>query len=871
MTTDPLPRETSIEASGHRSVAASVIGTAITGDVIQFPAEVLNAARDVEAPPGTSNLAPDGLCLGREDELAWLRRALTGSRGTAITQAPTVHGLGGIGKSTLALHYAHRYRSDYVLIWWITADSPARIEQSLAGLALRLFPAWAGKASEQERTAWAMAWLQWHPGWLLIFDNVEDPRDLAPYSGALNGGHHLATSRRAAGWPRPTPTRALGAPPPDEAAKLLCVYALDSATPTARQLLDAHVLAAQLGYLPLALEQAGAYLHQNPTVSIDAYRRGLAAKLDKAADGIDAERTIARIWTQTFRTLIERNPLAVTVLCTLGWLAPDSIPLTLLHVPGTDPDDLAEALGTLSAYSMISIAPDGASVSVHRLVQAVLRHNATGRPPAGRREAEHALTRALQTSPKANAEAQREWDRLMPHLIALAVSSPPGNESDKARSLYITAAWHLDEQGHAMRAVPLYEAVLAWSEHFVGSSHPTTLGVQNKLAIAYRKAGDLAQAIPLCETVLSLRERILGDTHPDTLASRNELALSYQNAGDLERAILLFETALAQKERILGGTHVDSLTLRGNLAAAYLELGDYTRAIPLLESVLAQLEQVSGNTHPAMLTGRNNLSHAYLELGDYTRAIPLLESVLAQREQVLGETHPTTVTSRNNLAMAYQDAGDLERAIPLMEAVLAQREQDLADTHPDTLVTRNNLASAYLGAGDLERAIPLMEAVLAQCEQALGETHPQTLTARHNLAIAYQKLKDHTQAICLFETALAQQEQVLGNTHPATLSSRDGLAMAYLSAGDFERAVPLYETVLAQYEQVLGDTHPRTLTCRHNLAAAYFGEDDLERAIPLFETALAQHKRIFGDAHPRTKVIRGLLNSARKAESDLLK
>ncbi|WP_051814417.1 tetratricopeptide repeat protein [Kitasatospora sp. MBT63] len=683
------------EASGRRAIAAGTIGVANTGDVIGLPAEVLTAARDVPAPPGLTNLPPFPLCLGRTDALAWLRDTLSQDNGTAITQIPAVHGLGGIGKTTLALAYAHHHRRTYSLIWWINADSPTRIEQSLAGLALRLFPAWAGRAAQDERTAWATTWLQWHPGWLLIFDNVEDPTDLSPYLGALDGGHHLITSRRATGWSRTIRTLPLGALGPDEAAELLCSYAFTDGTPTARERQDARTLAAELGHLPLALEQAGAYLAQNPAVTIDTYRKRLSGKLDKAADGIDAERTIARIWTQTLQALTDRNPDAVQVLYALAWLAPDHIPISLLETSGTDNDDLHEALGLLGAYSMATVTRR--TVSVHRLLQAVLRSTAQAGPdgpPTGRQAAEEALVRALGPLDPPTTDAVTPWDALMPQLIALAATRPPGQRDDRAAGLYHTAAEHLCGQGHDARSVPLREAGLAQDE------------------------------------------RTLGDTHPDTLAGRRRLALGYQAAGDLERAIPLYETVIAQCAQVLGDTHPDTLASRDNLAGAYREAGAFDRAVPLYEAALAQYEQHLGNAHRDTLISRNNLALGYQAAGDLERAIPLYETVIAQCAQVLGDTHPDTLGSRGNLASAYQAAGDLERAVPLFETVVAQCAQVLGDTHPSTLCHRHNLAYTYGSAGDLDRAIALYETVLAQCEQVLGSTHPGTAISRGNLAAA---------------------------------------------------------------------------------------------------------------------------------------
>ena len=545
----------------------------------------------------------------------------------------------------------------------------------------------------------AVQWLAAHPGWLLILDNVTDPADVAPLLARAPAGRYLITSRRATGWHGTAVPVRLDVLDPAEAQALLAAI-LTQDRP--READGAAELCAELGFLPLAIEQAGAYLAQagaTPREYLDLLARYPAAMYQAAAEGGDAARTIARIWHVTLDRLAD-DPLAGQVLRILAWYAPDAIPRTLLDGLA-DPPAVLRAVGRLAAYSMLTA--DAGTLAVHRLVQAVTRTPDPGDP--------HRDPQAIDA---ARDQATRQLAERPPRLAGpgglagLADAAPAHRRPGQPRA---TGHRH---PGHRLPPQP-------------GRTVPRRPGPA-------RPRGRVPPACPGRPTLRVLRRR--PPRHPGLAEQPRQPPT--RSAGDLGRAIPLYEQTLADQQRVLGADHPQTLASRNNLAGAYQAAGDLGRAIPLYEQTLADSARVLGADHPDTLASRNNLAGAYQAAGDLGRAIPLYEQTLADRERVLGADHPDTLASRNNLAYAYQAAGDLGRAIPLYEQTLADSVRVLGADHPDTLASRNNLAGAYQAAGDLGRAIPLYEQTLADSARVLGADHPQTKIVRGNLAAARQ-------------------------------------------------------------------------------------------------------------------------------------
>ncbi|HZD00630.1 MAG TPA: FxSxx-COOH system tetratricopeptide repeat protein [Actinomycetes bacterium] len=447
-----------------------------------------------------------------------------GETSQAEARAPRVlHGLGRVGKTQLAAEYAYRHASDYRIRWWIPAEQPAAIPGQLVALARQLgIPE---QADQTQTVAALLAELGRRDDWLLVFDNAEDPRDLNPYWPSTDAGGRMLVTSRNPNWQPLAATLPVDVLPRADAVAFLQRRAdLDTE--------DADALAEALGDLPLALEQAAAYLQQTATPPGEYLDLLTTRTRELFALGRPAtsEQTIATIWSVSLQRLRAETPTAEELLRLCAFLAPDDIPRSLLRDhPDALPESLATAIGdrlafqqalaALGRYSLVAVTGD--ALRVHRLVQAVTRHQLA--PTQERQWAAIALQLVSSTFPASHTEtdAWPAYAQLLPHALVVAGHAEPRVSGWESIAWLLTeASLYLTQRGDYRQAQNFLEPVLTAAEAHLGADDPKTAWIVISLANVLRDQGDLQGARPLHERALAIREARLGPDHPDTVQSR---------------------------------------------------------------------------------------------------------------------------------------------------------------------------------------------------------------------------------------------------------------------------------------------------------------------------------------------------------------
>ncbi len=797
---------------------------------------------------------------GREDLLAELRRRIATEEITALLPH-ALQGMGGVGKTQLAIEYAYRYRSDYDVVWWISADQDALARSALAALAPRLGLTGVTLGRIEDAVAAVLdALRRGEPfeRWLLIFDNADQPeaiRDLMPHGP----GHVLVTSRNHR-WTDVADTVEVNVFPRAESLAFL-----DRRVPSITAS-DAGRLADELGDLPLALEQAGALLTET-AMSANIYLDLLeqeAGKILGENPSSDYPLPVAAAWSLSVARIREETPHAMDLLRRCAFFGPEPIPMELLnrgqYVLGPplrdtlgDPLLMSRAIRALGRYALARIDNLHRTLQVHRIIQRLIREELAYEERSEIRHEVHLLLAAADPNDPDNFDRWSAYADLLAHAGPSAVVE---SQEPQVRRFVRNIARYLYVAGEYVYARSFVEGALErWTANS-GEDHPDVLIMRRHRGAVLWALGDYQAAYNLNRRTLEQMREILGEDNEETLILFNTHGADLRARGEFADACALDEWSLERHRQVFGDQHPRTFMATINLALDYRNLGDYRKAFQLEEqSYHDRLDFYGRDDDPQVLLALDNLGDALRHAGDYAASREVEERTYRDyqevvRQQRLPHDHPWVLQQARSLSIARIKAGAFAEALELAKQVYERHQRANGVDHPDTVGAAVNLGNAQRLVGELEEAAALIDDAVQRYRKVLGDDHPYTRGAFVNLAVVRRQLGDAVGARVILSETLASLERSVGRDHDYALTCAANLATALADLGEIEKARELGEDTLQRFRATLGEEHPDTLACAANLAHDLRALGHEQNAAELTTDTLARYRRTLGEDHP---------------------
>ncbi|KAF8176817.1 hypothetical protein K438DRAFT_1681728 [Mycena galopus ATCC 62051] len=745
---------------------------------------------------------PSHIFQGRQDILQKMNEYF--SRDIGARHVYVLYGLGGSGKTQIALKFLEMRRQCFSKQFFIDASSVQTLDTAFKDIAL------SQKIGQTAKDAslWLISQTE---EWMLLFDNADDPSiDLFPFLPRCTHGNIIITSRNPdlASYGAQSYAK-VGDMNETDAIDLLLVRAVKDKTVENTEV--ALEIVKELSCLPLAVIQAGAYiskfncLHQYLSIYKQNHIKLLSQHATQSHD--DYRWTVYTTWQISFEQLSKAAAWFLQLCCLLHH---ESIPVAIFEqaagwTPKANDDEqevqavqgardflrnfrsdsgtwdtlrFMEVIVEIQGYSLIEKDPMGDTLSIHPLVHSWCQNTLKDESVA-----RDCMSCLIGMSVRLTDNAHLFRIRLISHLDTLI------KDPKTIASIFLTQyARVYYDSGRFKEAASLEVNVMEKRKQLLGADHPDTLNAMTALAATYWHLGRYQQAVHLQGLVLEKGKQLLGAHHPNILQGMRNLAVTYTQLGRYQDAEALQDIVLEKRKELLGANHPDTLNAMTNLAATYWHLGRHKQAEHLQGLVLEQQKQLLGAHHPETLTAMANLAVTYSRLKRYQDAEHLEGIVLEKRKQLLGADHSDTLSAMKNMAITYRKLGRHQESEHLQGIVLEKRKQILGADHPDTLTSMANLAATYTQLGRHHNAETLKDIVLEKRKQILGADHPETLTAMSNLAVTYGRLGRYQDAEHLESIVLEKRKQLLGADHPDTASAIKNMAITYRKLGRHQEA-----------------------------------------------------------------------------------
>ncbi|GGM94665.1 FxSxx-COOH system tetratricopeptide repeat protein [Streptomyces fuscichromogenes] len=814
-------------------------------------------------PPNNPNFT------GREELLAQVHeQLLTGD--TSAVLPHTLHGMGGVGKSQIAIEYVYRHTAEYDVIWWIPSEQPTMILTALTELAHRLdlnVGTEANRAVPAVREALRRG--EPYDRWLLVFDNAENVEAVRPYFPTGGTGKILITSRNQE-WDRVARTLSVDVFTREESKALLRRRARDLSDA------DADLLAEELGDLPLAIEQAAAW--QAVTgMAVDEYlgliREKIAELMLELVPSPDYPMSVAAAWDVSLRQLEQRNPAALQLLQVCSFFAPEPISRTLFNnsrstiAPEIDealrhPIRLGRAIREINVYALARIEHRHDTIQLHRLVQAVLVNRMSPQQQADMRHGAHLLLADANPNSPGSRELWPRYQQLLPHIV---VSRAVECDSPWVRGLIRDVVEFLSIWGDFDGAVSLArEALQVWTGKF-GAEDQQTLEMAKWLAFLLRRVGEYEEAAAMMQRTADTYVRVAGEDDEGTLDALIQLTSGLRLRAEMAQALDINRSVYERSLRAFGEDDPATLRAAHSLGIGLRLMGLYQEARER-DAETARLRGLTlGENHLDTLNTLSGLSLDMREVGDYLGALVHQEDVYARYLANYGEDNPASITCARVLAVCRRRAGDHDGALQLAELGLAQVRSRYGADHPDAIAFAANLVVDLRQDGQLERSREVGEATVERYAAQLGPAHPYTLSARTNVAITLRHLGELDAAGEHLDMALRGMRESLGDENILTVTTALGMANHLSALGRHTEALELDRQSLEILRRDIGPDHPTTLACANNVALDLRALERVDEATVLHTDTLTRFRRTLGESHPATVAAA----SSQRAEADI--
>jgi len=796
--------------------------------------------------------------VGREETLVTLHQQLEEGEQVAIS---AVAGMGGIGKTELALQYAWRHWQEYGGgIGWFAGDRVATEVINFAQIYLKL----KIRDDLDLRGQVNYCWQYWFSSPLIqgnqekvlvVIDNVTSYQEVKDYLPPANSQFRvLLTTRKQLG----KPVQVLPLAELDETAALELLKSLTDEARIEAELEDAKELCRRLGYLPLGLELVGRYLDQRKSLSLTEMLSRLAKKglthksLDEPKDEMTAKLGVKAAFELSWEAL-DANSAAQQLGCFLSLFAAAPIPWDLVEkgLPEWDIEDLEDARVALEELHLLQFRGED-SYELHPLIREFFsyKREESGEVEEMKRGLVAAMVEVAEKIPQSiTLELLETLEPAIPHLKEVARELLESFTDEDLIKPYTGLGSFYNGQGLSELAEPWFEECKTVVETRLGKEHPDFATSLNNLALLHESQGRYSEAEPLFLQAIAIDQQSLPKNHPSLAINFNNLANLYRSQGRYSEAEPLYQRVIAINQQSRPENHPLLATYLNNLALLYRSQGRYSEAEPLYQQAIVIDQQSLPKNHPSLARDLNNLALLYSSQGRYSEAEPLFLQAITIDQQSLPKNHPSLAINFNNLAELYSSQGRYSEAEPLFLQAITINKQSLPKNHPSLAINFNNLALLYSSQGRYSEAEPLFLQAITIDKQSLPQNHPSLATHLNNLAELHRAQGRYSEAEPLFLQATAIDKQSLPQNHPDLASDFNNLAKLYESQGRYSEAEPLYLEACEICNRSLGSEHPNTVKVWENFVAflekvVSEGQESVLSEHPVVQEMLAKIKKL---------------------------